>query len=95
MDNALLALAASLPPPARRGAPPNDPRAWIMRAAGDAIGPERLAAALRLSPRSLYRYMAGARPVPDGVLLDTRNLLVLQRQTIGAIGHMIREELQP
>ena len=80
--------------PPRPRATPNDQRAWVMRAAGDVIGPERLARALRMSSRSIYLMMAGRRPVKDGVLIDTRNLLVMQRQVIGAIGNVIREELR-
>lgn len=57
-------------------------RARLMREAGDVIGSERLAAALNMSPRNLYQIMAGKRPVKDGVLRDTRGILIRHRQAI-------------
>lgn len=83
----------TMDPLASRRPMPNDPRAWIMRAAGTMIGPERLAKALGISPRSIYWMMAGRRAVNDGVLRDTGELIRLHRQAAGAIGQRIRDEL--
>lgn len=55
-------------------------RAAAMRAAGDIIGPEKLAQGLGMSSRSIYWMMNGQRTVKDGVLADTRRLLIEHRQ---------------
>lgn len=55
-------------------------RAAAMRAAGDIIGSEKLAQLLGMSPRSVYWMMNGKRAVKDGVLADTRKLLIEHRQ---------------
>lgn len=79
----------------RARAQPNEGRAALMRKAADLIGSERLAKALGISSRSIYWMMSGQRPVKDGVLADTRQLLIAQRQAIGDLVQEIRDEESP
>lgn len=60
-------------------------RAAAMRAAADVIGSEKLAQLLGMSARSIYWMMNGKRVVKDGVLADTRLLLIAHRQKTGDI----------
>lgn len=69
-----------------------DGRAALMRKAADLIGSERLAKALGMSSRSIYWMMSGQRSVKDGVLADTRALLIAQRQSIGDLLQDFRDE---
>lgn len=73
--------------------PPINKRTAIMKAAGVVIGPEQLAKQLRMSSRNIYHLMNGNRPVKDGVLRDTRELLMQRRQAIGMLLQGIRDEL--
>lgn len=79
----------------RARAQPEDGRAALMRKAADLIGSERLAKALGISSRSIYWMMSGQRPVKDGILADTRKLLIAQRQSIGDLVQEIRDEEGP
>jgi hypothetical protein len=76
----------------RDRAEPTEGRAALMRRAADLLGSERLAKALDISPRSLYYFMNGQRTVKDGVLADTRQLLIAQRQATGELLQDFREE---
>jgi len=79
---------------ARKRAMPEagDKRAAIMRAAGDAVGSEALAKALNMSPRNLYKKMAGDGHVSDSLLQDTREVLERRRHAIGLVITGIRDE---
>lgn len=63
----------------------------MMRMAGDLIGSEKLARLLDMKPRSLYNMMAGKVPVKDGVLSETRRLLIDQRHATSTLIRAIRE----
>lgn len=65
-------------------------RAKLMRAAGDLIGSEQLAVELGIAPRTVYALMNGTRRVKDGILTDTRKILIGQRQKIGGLVALIR-----
>lgn len=73
--------------------PPIHKRNAIMKAAGVVIGAEELARRLSMSSRNIYHLMNGNRPVKDGVLRDTRELLMQRRQAIGLLLQGIRDEL--
>lgn len=66
-------------------------RAAAMRAAGDIIGSEKLAKLLDMSARNLYWLMNGKRTVKDGVLTETRKLLIEHRQRTGDIIALFRQ----
>ena len=66
-------------------------RAAAMRAAGDIIGSEKLAQLLGMSARNLYWLMNGKRTVKDGVLADTRKLLIEHRQKTADIISAFRQ----
>lgn len=72
-----------------------DARAALMRRAGDLVGSERLARELAMSSRNIYQLMAGKRPVKDGVLGDTRRLLIRFRQEIADLVEDVREAEAP
>lgn len=80
------------PTTTRERAEPTEGRAALMRRAADLLGSERLAKALNMSPRSLYYFMNGQRTVKDGVLADTRQLLIAQRQATSELLQDFREE---
>lgn len=73
-------------------AEPNEGRAALIRRAADLIGSERLAKTMRISPRSLYYWMNGQRPVKDSVITEIRLLLIEQRQAIADLLQDFREE---
>lgn len=79
-----------LPVTTRRRTQPVDLRASLMRDAGDMIGPETLADLLKVSKRTIYHWMSGERGVPDGVLAETRQLLIRRRQAIGELVKLFR-----
>lgn len=65
-------------------------RQKLMRSAGDLIGSEQLAKELGIAPRTIYALMSGSRPVKDGILTDTRKILIKHRQQVGALVALIR-----
>lgn len=65
-------------------------RQKLMRCAGDLIGPEALAKALGIGSRTIYALMSGKRAVKDGILTDTRKILIAHRQQVGALVALIR-----
>lgn len=67
-------------------------REELMRVAGDIIGPGKLADLLGMKSRNIYWLMAGNRPVKDGILADTRKILVEHRQKTSALIALIRNE---
>ncbi len=65
-------------------------RQKLMRCAGDLIGSESLAKQLGIAPRTIYALMNGTRPVKDGILTDTRKILIKHRQKVGGLVALIR-----
>jgi hypothetical protein len=72
--------------------PPDDPRTRLIRAAGNAIGSERFAQAIGVSPRTGYKLLSGAKPATPGILTDVRQALIEHRQRVGMLIQLIRDE---
>lgn len=57
----------------------------LMRRAGNIIGSEKLADLLGISARNCYQLMSGKRAAKDGIIADTRRLLIEHRQFTGTL----------